>query len=363
MNFRSKKLTGDWTLDMEACRFPAAGPLRFPFDPVSEKWSIGRPSNLRFCSSASAELRLFGNGDNQGTQNRMFILGLGFVGEFVAQDLVNQGWIVSGTCTNVSKKARLEKLGFNVHLFDAIEPKLEVINILNQHTHLLISIPPMKDIGDPMLQHAELLRKKLNNQHLQWLCYLSTTSVYGDCGGAWVDENYEPNPESELAKLRLAAEEGWLSLGHDVGVASHIFRLGGIYGPGRSAIDTIIKQGSLSDVQRGRSLKKYTARIHVSDICNALNESIRKPYPGRIYNIVDDDPAPRTQVFSFAHKLINEKWGSEIKKRDENESFSLKLKGEKRVVNTRMKNELGVKLIHPSYKSGLQTISDQMHHL
>lgn len=92
MNFRSKKLTGDWTLDMEACRFPAAGPLRFPFDPVSEKWSIGRPSNLRFCSSASAELRLFGNGDNQGTQNRMFILGLGFVGEFVAQDHVNQGW-------------------------------------------------------------------------------------------------------------------------------------------------------------------------------------------------------------------------------------------------------------------------------
>lgn len=78
---------------------------------------------------------------------------------------------------------------------------------------------------------------------------------------------------------------------------------------------------------------------------------------------MDDDPAPRTQVFSFAHKLINEKWGSEIKKRDENESFSLKLKGEKRVVNTRMKNELGVKLIHPSYKSGLQTISDQMHHL
>ncbi|KAI3722539.1 hypothetical protein L2E82_33578 [Cichorium intybus] len=343
-----------------AVRFPA-GPLRYPLDPVPENWSIGRPSNLRFCSAASAKLHHFGNGINQGKQNRMFILGLGFVGEFVARDLMNQGWAVSGTCTSVSKKEKLEKLGFNVHLFDATEPKLEVVNILNQHTHLLISIPPCKDIGDPMLQHAELLRKKLNNEHLQWLCYLSTTSVYVDCGGEWVDENYKPIPSSELAKLRLASEEGWLSLGHDLGMAAHVFRLGGIYGPGRSAIDTIIKRGTLSEVQRGRSFKKYTARIHVADICNALIESIHKPFPG-IYNIVDDDPAPRTEVFSFAYKLINEKWGFEFKKvgtPDTNESF--RKKGEKRVLNTRMKNELGVKLIHGSYRSGLLSICDQMH--
>ncbi|KAL4577370.1 hypothetical protein LXL04_013479 [Taraxacum kok-saghyz] len=367
---------------MDVCRIPAvrfpAGPLRHPVDPVSKNLSIGRPSSVRFCSSSSAELRHFCNGNNHGTQNRMFILGMGFVGQFVAQDLMNQGWVVSGTCTSVSKKEMLEKLGFNVHLFDATDPKLvffllnfrpfifmnklEVINILNEHTHLLVSIPPCKDIGDPVLQHAKLLKKKLNNKHLQWLCYLSTTSVYGDCGGEWVDETYQPNPKSELAKLRLAAEEQWLSLGHDIGVSSHVFRLGGIYGPGRSAIDTILKQGNLSDVQRGRSFKKYTARVHVADICNALKESICKPNPGRIYNIVDDDPAPRTQVFSYAHKLMNEKWGCEMKEEGIlGRNVEGSLVGEKRVVNRRMKNELGVRLIYPSYRSGLESICDKIH--
>ncbi|KAI3799060.1 hypothetical protein L1987_34350 [Smallanthus sonchifolius] len=353
---------------MEVCRMHALrfapGGFRYRLNPVSENWPIGRPSKLRFCPAASIELRHFANGGTQ-TQNRMFILGMGYVGEFVAQDLMNQGWVVSGTCTRVAKKEKLKKLGFDVHLFDANDPELEVLNIMNQHTHLLVSIPPCKDIGDPMLQHAQLLRRKLNSDCLQWLCYLSTTGVYGDCGGAWVDENYQPNPSSELAKLRLAAEEGWLSLGHDLGLAAHIFRLGGIYGPGRSAIDTIIKPEPLSDVQRARSFKKFTSRVHVDDICNALNECIHKPSPGRIYNIVDNDPAPRIEVFSFAHKLINEKWPSQMKmkKTATNEPFTEKgsVRGEKRVVNARMKKELGVRLIHPSYRSGLQSICDQIH--
>ncbi|KAI7744165.1 hypothetical protein M8C21_020783 [Ambrosia artemisiifolia] len=233
---------------------------------------------------------------------------------------------------------------------------------MNQHTHLLVSIPPCKDIGDPLLQHGELLKSKLNSDCLQWLCYLSTTSVYGDCGGAWVDETYQPKPSSELAKLRLAAEEGWLNLGVDLGLAAHVFRLGGIYGPGRSAIDTIMKPEPLSNVQRARSSKKFTSRVHVADICNALNSCIHRPHPG-IYNIVDDDPAPRIQVFSYAHELINEKWPSRTKKMVIDESCIEKgnLRGEKRVVNARMKKELGVRLIHPSYKTGLQSICDHIH--
>ncbi|XP_024975952.1 uncharacterized protein LOC112513807 isoform X2 [Cynara cardunculus var. scolymus] len=354
---------------MEVCCIPAVpfppASLRYRLHPVLENWSIGRPTKRRCFFAASAGLRHLPKGNHLETQKRMFILGMGFVGEFVAQDLMNQGWAVSGTCTSVAKKEKLDKLGFNVHLFDANEPELEVLNILNQHTHLLVSIPPCLHIGDPMLQHAEVLRRKLNNDCLQWLCYLSTTGlfyscIYGDCGGAWVDETYPPNPPNELAKLRLAAEGGWLSLGDDLGVAAHVFRLGGIYGPGRSAIDTIIKGESLSNSQRVRSFKKYTSRVHVADICNALNESIHKPSPG-IYNIVDDDPAPRTEVFSFARKLIGETWMKEV---DTNESFSgeRSLRGEKRVVNARMKKELGVRLFHPSYRSGLQSISDQVHH-
>ncbi|KAK1410244.1 hypothetical protein QVD17_36779 [Tagetes erecta] len=336
---------------------------RFPTAQAHFRCRFSLPSQIvRLRFVCSADLRTNGNKQTQSQNNRMFILGMGYVGEFVAKHLISQGqgWAVSGTCTSIVKK---EKLGLDVHLFYANQPELEVINIMNQHTHLLVSIPPFKDIGDPMLQHAELLRRELNSERLQWLCYLSTTSVYGDCDGAWVDENYQPKPPTELAKLRLAAEEGWLSLGQDLGLAAHVFRLGGIYGPGRSAIDTIIKAESLSDVQRARSSKKFTSRIHVADICNALNECIRKPSPGRIYNIVDDDPSPRTEVFSFAHKLINEKWPTLSKKRATGEPATEKgnLRGEKRVSNARMKEELGVRLIHPSYRSGLQSICDQIH--
>ncbi|XP_071706542.1 uncharacterized protein [Rutidosis leptorrhynchoides] len=345
--------------------------FRCRLNPVSENFSIGRkPSTLRLCSAAADPIQFTieienNNNIKNNDNNRMFILGIGYVGEFFAQDLINQGWVVSGTCTSVDKKDRLKKLGLNVHLFDANHPQTEVLNILNRHTHLLVSIPTYKDIGDPMLPHVELLKKNLSNEHLQWLCYLSTTSVYGDCGGAWVDEKYQPNPSNELSKLRLAAEEGWLSLGHDLGVATHVFRLGGIYGPRRSAIDTIIKKGPTSDLQRVRSFKKYTSRIHVADICNALKSCIHKPSPGKIYNIVDDDPAPRTEVFSFASTLINEKWPSRMKEAaspatNESVTYERSSRGDKRVVNERMKKELGVSLIHPSYRSGLQSICDQL---
>ncbi|KAL8247037.1 hypothetical protein R6Q59_008253 [Mikania micrantha] len=350
---------------MEVLCMSAPETFRYRLDPGPRNWPIGRPSRFRFCPAVSFDLRRFANRNNQGieAQNRMFILGMGYVGKFVGQDLINQGWAVSGTCTSVDKKEKLKKLGFDVYLFDAYDPEPQVISILNQHTHLLVTVPPCKDIGDPMLQHSELLRKKLNNDCLQWLCYLSTTGVYGDYGGAWVDENCLPKPSSELAKLRLAAEEGWLSLGHEIGLAAHIFRLGGIYGPGRSAIDTILKPKPLSHAQKARSLKNFTSRVHVADICNALNECIRKPSSGKIYNIVDDDPAPRTEVFSFAHKLINEKWPSQNEKIAAGDSSTERgnLNGEKRVVNARMKKELGVRLIHPSYRSGLESICDHIH--
>ncbi|XP_057975771.1 uncharacterized protein LOC131163080 isoform X2 [Malania oleifera] len=230
------------------------------------------------------------------SRNRMFILGMGFVGQFVAQDLMNSGWVVSGTCRTTTRKKMLEERGLNVYLFDANEPDCPV------------------------------------------------------------------SPESELAKVRVAAEEGWLDLGHDLGLSAQIFRLGGIYGPGRSAVDTIIKQMPLSEAQKRRVTRQYTSRIHVADICQALKaSSISVPSPRNIYNIVDDDPAPREEVFAFAKHLIKETWPNQIKK-----STSPGMTGsiiqkqsskrEKRVSNSRMKKELGVKLIHPSYKSGLSNI-------
>ncbi|XP_012446828.1 uncharacterized protein LOC105770257 [Gossypium raimondii] len=301
----------------------------------------------------------------QDSQNRMFILGMGFVGQFFAEELRNEGWIVSGTCTSMKKRNEIQERGLDVLLFDANQPEMGTMNTLKSYTHLLVSIPPIMGIGDPMLQHGELLRSTMIDGNLQWLCYLSSTSVYGDCGGACVDEDFLASPTNEMAKLRLVAEQGWLNLAHDVGIKAQVFRLGGIYGPGRSAVDTIIKQGPLSESQKRRVAKQFTSRVHVADICQALKASIRIQLSRRIYNIVDDDPASRKEVFAYALDLVEKKWPSlvkEITSHERAEPFVQKttLKGEKRVSNAHMKNELAVQLLYPSYKSGLQSIIDQI---
>ncbi|XWS21024.1 hypothetical protein CRYUN_Cryun30bG0019500 [Craigia yunnanensis] len=181
--------------------------------------------------------------------------------------------IVSGTCTSMKKRNELEKRGFDVHLFDANQPEMSTMNRLKSYTHLLVSIPPVVGIADPMLQHGEFL-SVLMEGNLQWLCYLSSTSVYGDCGGACVDEDYPTSPTKELARLRLVAEQGWLNLAHDIGITAQVFRLGGIYGPGRR----------------------------------------------RIYNIIDDDPTSPEEIFAFALDLIEKRWPALIKETTSPES-------------------------------------------
>ncbi|PON90961.1 NAD(P)-binding domain containing protein [Trema orientale] len=299
------------------------------------------------------------------SRNRMFILGMGFVGHFFAQQLKSQGWDVSGTCTSILKKKQLEDRGFDIYHFDANQPEWSILDVLNCHTHLLVSIPPFVGIGDPMFQHEELLKNGLVDGNLRWLCYLSSTSVYGNSGGKWVDEEFPASPTSELAKLRLAAEKRWLDLGHTLGIEALVFRLGGIYGLGRSAVDTIIKQEALSEGQRRRTQKLYTSRVHVEDVCQALKASNSASFPGKVFNIVDDDPAPREEVFAYARNLIEKKWPGQIKWSAEKEDALVTVKkgclfAEKRVSNARMKNELGVRLIHPNYRLGLQSIIDQM---
>ncbi|KAG8654625.1 protein YeeZ isoform X2 [Manihot esculenta] len=320
------------------------------------------PSTSLLCSAAVVSSSSRSDKIESECRNRMFILGMGFVGQFFAQSLRKEGWVVTGTCTSPLKKEELEERGFDVCLFDANEPELGILNLMTSYTHLLVSIPSVVGIGDPVLQHEDL-RNTMMDGNLQWLSYLSSTSVYGNCGGAWVDEDYPADPASEVAKSRLAAEEGWLNLGSSLGFSTQVFRLGGIYGPGRSAVDTIIKQEVLSKNQKMRASRQYTSRVHVEDICQALKASISMS-PRRIYNIVDDDPAPREEVFAYAEDLIEKKWPGWVKQSTSSEraisSNKDSSRGEKRVCNERMKRELGVRLLHPSYKSGLLSIIDQM---
>ncbi|KAL3813548.1 hypothetical protein ACJIZ3_014816 [Penstemon smallii] len=336
---------------MEICRVPIQLPainLRF------DKTSAFRQVTVRCSLSQNPKLSIGGE---------MFILGMGFVGQFFAADLKSNKWVVSGSCTSVAKKKKLEELGYQTYIFDANDPQPEILEVVKNHTHLVVSIPPRVGFGDPMLRHKELVESILKDGRLQWIAYLSSTSVYGDYGGAWVDEDDQVRPANEVAKARLAAEVEWLRLGDNLGISTQVFRLGGIYGPGRSAVDTILKQEPLSKGQKTRVSKSYTSRVHVADICQALHASIMKPSKGKIYNIVDDDPAPRTEVFSLAQKLVEEKFPKKINmapERSESVAIEKGSRGEKRVSNARLKKELGVKLTHPTYRSGLQSIIENM---
>ncbi|GFQ05500.1 protein yeez [Phtheirospermum japonicum] len=343
---------------MEICRVPR------PLLPINLRFD--QTSTFR---SATLKYHLFPNAKKLGElsigDDQMFILGMGFVGQFFASDLKNKAWVVSGSCTSVAKKKKLEELGYQAFVFDANDPQQEILEIVKHHTHLVVSIPPLKGLGDPLLRHKGLVESILKDGKLRWLVYLSSTSVYGDCGGAWVDEDYPLQPSSELARARLAAEEEWLCVGRNLGISAQVFRLGGIYGPGRSAVDTILKQEPLSKGQKTRFLKNYTSRVHVADICQALHASILKPSTGKIYNIVDDDPAPREEVFELAQTLVDEKYPGHGKRfispeRSKSLVTEKSPRGEKRVSNARMRNELGVKLFHPTYRSGLQSIIEQM---
>ncbi|KAF8406476.1 hypothetical protein HHK36_008564 [Tetracentron sinense] len=351
---------------METCyvsaRFPATS-LRFRS--VPRKFFLRRSPASRLLPYFACNLHSKSDKESSEASNRMFILGMGFVGQFFAEQLKKDGWEVSGTCTTAMKKKNLEEMGYDAYIFDANDLELKILNSLEYATHLVISIPPVVGVGDLVLRHRDLLKRRVTNGKLRWLCYLSSTSVYGDCDGAWVNEDYPANPTRESAKARLDAEKGWLNLGHDLGLLVQVFRLGGIYGPGRSAVDTIIKQEPLSEGQRMRESRHYTSRVHVADICQALNASIDMPSPRKIYNIVDDDPAPRGEVFAFAQGLVEKRWPSQFRERPYPDRADLVIQkkitgGEKRVSNARLKKELGVRLLHPSYKSGLQSIVDNM---
>ncbi|KAK9757656.1 hypothetical protein RND81_01G177300 [Saponaria officinalis] len=320
------------------------------------------PNSLKFRSLSSSTCIKCVRSDIKSNvpSKRMFILGMGYVAQFFAQDFLNDGWDVSGTCTNITKKMELEKKGFHVHVFDAFHPEWEILDIMSGYTHLLVSVPPFENVGDPVLQHDDYLRTRLVGGNLRWLCYLSSTSVYGDSEGAWVDEDYPPKPSNDLAKMRLRAEEGWSKLGHDLGLSTYVFRLGGIYGSGRSAIDTILKKEQLSARQKRRTSRNFTSRIHVADICQALRASISMEFQSKIYNVVDDDPASRAEVFEFAQQLIKTRWPDLVTTNDTPLERTQATGGEKRVSNGRMKKELCVKLLHPSYRSGLQCIIDHM---
>ena len=288
-------------------------------------------------------------------QKAILLLGYGYVAGHLAARLAERGWRIAATARTEAGVREIERAGFQGWLFDGSAPLPG--QAFAGITHVLSSIPPDEE-GDAALRRLRA-RFIAHAQDLAWVGYLSTVGVYGDHGGAWVDEETPPRPVSARGKRRLAAERAWLKLHEEHGLPVHIFRLPGIYGPGRNALLKALKRERAALVVKPGQV---FSRIHVDDLVEALLASMKHPRPGRIYNVVDDAPAPPHEVALYAHELLGLappplKPFEEVRMSDMARSFY----GEsKRVSNRRLKRELGWRPRYRDYRAGLAALLDDV---
>jgi nucleoside-diphosphate-sugar epimerase len=281
---------------------------------------------------------------------KLFCFGLGYSALALAETLLAEGWGVAGTCRAAEKQADFARRGVEALLFESDRPLVE--SAFEGVTHVLQSIPPGAE-GDPVLpMHGAMLARR---RQIRWFGYLSTTGVYGDRGGDWVEEHDDLQPTGERGRRRVAAEVGWSRLLYAEGLPLHVFRLAGIYGPGRSALDSLRAGTAKRVIKPGQVF----SRIHVADIVQVLHASMARPNAGSVYNVCDDDPAPPWEVVEYAAELLGIPAPPAVpfeqaELSDMARSF---YDDNKRVRNERIKRELGVQLMYPSYREGLRALS------
>lgn len=284
---------------------------------------------------------------------RLFCFGYGYSAAALDARLAHGDVERAGTARTAEGVAALRARGVDAYLFDGIRPMDNAEQALRAATHVVVSVPPGAQ-GDPVLRHHkdDLARAPA----LAWLGYLSTTGVYGDRGGDWVDEETAVNPIGPRGQARLDAETGWLALWRDRGVPVHIFRLAGIYGRGRNALETV----RAGEAKRIDKPGQVFSRIHVDDIAAVLDASIVRPRPGAIYNVCDDEPAPPAEVIAYACELLGIT-PPPLQAFDEiAASLSPMARSfyteNKRVSNARIKSELSIRLAYPNYRTGLRAL-------
>ena len=282
---------------------------------------------------------------------RLFCFGYGFSASALGALLGRDGWSLAGTCRTPDGCRALAEVGVAAVPFSREAPLADAAGCLAGATHILLSIPP-DDVGDPALDcHGAAIA---GLPGVEWIGYLSTTGVYGDTGGAWVDESAAPAPTGARGSRRLKAEESCLAFGARHGLAVHVFRLAGIYGPGRNA---------LASMRRGRARRiekpgQVFSRIHVVDIAQVLAASIAQPRPGATYNVCDDEPAPAAEVVAHACALLGVTPPPLVPLEDADLSPMARsfYADNRRVSNARIKEELGVALRFPDYRAGLASL-------
>ena len=258
--------------------------------------------------------------------------------------LLPDDWRVIGTTRSEDKAATFMAQGTEPRIW----PGSNLTPALNAATHLLISAGP-SEAGDPVLNE---LRDEISarKDQFEWVGYLSTTGVYGDHQGRWVDETTPLTPSTKRGQLRVDAEAAWQKMD----LPLHIFRLAGIYGPTRGPFAKVRNGTARRIIKEGQVF----SRIHVDDIAQVLAASIKNPSAGAIYNLCDDDPAPPEDVIAYAAELLN----MPIPPAQDYETAEMTPMARsfyaesKKVRNDRIKTELGVNLIHPNYRVGLESL-------
>lgn len=281
----------------------------------------------------------------------LFVFGLGYSSLAFVERARDRFESVAGTVRGRDKAASLRGRGIETFLFDGTAPdpvEMSLMaSVLDASDAVLVSAPP-DEAGDPVLR---VFGDTLAAHPKTWIGYLSTVGVYGDHGGAWIDETAEPRPVNARSRARLAAEKAWLDLGARSGTPVAVFRLSGIYGPGRNALANLAGGTARRIVKPGQIFN----RIHVDDIAGALLASLDKPSPGAIYNVTDHEPSPPQDVVRHAAELLGIEPPPEVPIEQAGLSpMGLSFYGEsKRVANRRIREELGYRFAFPTYREGL----------
>ncbi|WBU53274.1 SDR family oxidoreductase [Paracoccus sp. SCSIO 75233] len=319
---------------------------------------------------------------------RMLILGHGYTAAALTPRLLQDGWIVVGTTRHDA--ARVSASGADPVLWPGDDQRVRAE--IRRADAILISVAPDGSLaavegdraagGGAAVPEARQRRSQneapdrviaefedaLIQSNARWVGYLSSTSVYGDHAGAWVDETTPPNPTSHRARARLAAEHAWSQIASRAGWPLTIFRLAGIYGPGR---------GPLAKLRAGSARRiikpdQVFSRIHVDDIAGAILADLKLTRHGsavpnaprsentRILNICDDDPLPPQDAIEMAARLADlpvppAEGFADAEMTPMARSF---YRDSKRVRNNRLKEQLGYALKYPDLRSGLQAIID-----
>ncbi len=289
----------------------------------------------------------------------------------MAEILLRRGWTVAGTCRDGDRRDAIVAKNITTFSFDGSRPPpkiparknsatkipatknsaSEISAAVARATHLLITIPPQPS-GDVVLR--QFGHRIAQCKNLRWLGYISSTGVYGDARGEWVDETSPLRATTARNLRRIAAESAWLKMGNDHGLPVMIFRCAGIYGSGRNLLVSV-QQG------RARRIDKPAltfSRVHVEDLAQTLQASMEKPQPGEIYNVSDDCPCPPAAAVEYACDLLRVQPPPLVPYEDADLSATARgfYDNNKRVANKKIKEELGVKLRYPDYRSGLDAL-------